>query len=298
MPVAERPGRGHAARLETKLGLDLQGGLRIEYQVLPAEGKTPDPRRPRRSCARSSSTASTSPASPSPGRRPGQRPDHRRDAGHPERGPDPQPRRHHGPPRLRPARPDADRAGPELGATIASDATLDARSTASLFSGDQVAAASDRRRPDGPADGRLHAQGRGQGPVRRLHRGPRRRLLRDRPRRQGHQRPGRSTSSIPSGQVQISQGGIGGYPLAEAQNLVTILQFGQLPFPIEELANTTVSPTLGEAFLHQSLLAGADRDPDGHLLHGRPLPAARRRRQRRPDLLRAGRLRAVPARSR
>jgi preprotein translocase subunit SecD len=38
---------------------------------------------------------------------------------------------------------------------------------------------------------------------------------------------------------------------------VTILQFGQLPFPIAELANTTVSPTLGEQFLQQSLLAGA-----------------------------------------
>ncbi len=63
-------------------------------------------------------------------------------------------------------------------------------------------------------------------------------------------------SSIPNGQVQITQGGIGGYPLAEAQNLVTILQFGQLPFPITELANTTVSPTLGAAFLQQSLLAG------------------------------------------
>ena len=62
--------------------------------------------------------------------------------------------------------------------------------------------------------------------------------------------------AIPGGQVQISQGGIGGYPLAEAQNLVTILQFGQLPFPIAELANTTVSPTLGDAFLRQSLLAG------------------------------------------
>ena len=64
-------------------------------------------------------------------------------------------------------------------------------------------------------------------------------------------------SSIPNGQVQITQGGIGGYPLQEAQNLVTILQFGQLPFPITELANTTVSPTLGAAFLQQSLLAGA-----------------------------------------
>jgi protein-export membrane protein SecD len=64
-------------------------------------------------------------------------------------------------------------------------------------------------------------------------------------------------SSIPNGQVQITQGGIGGYPLQEAQNLVTILQFGQLPYPITELANTTVSPTLGAAFLQQSLLAGA-----------------------------------------
>ena len=36
-----RRGRGHHHYLETKLGLDLQGGLRIEYQVLPAEGKTP-----------------------------------------------------------------------------------------------------------------------------------------------------------------------------------------------------------------------------------------------------------------
>ena len=62
--------------------------------------------------------------------------------------------------------------------------------------------------------------------------------------------------AIPGGQVQISQGGIGGYPLAEATSLVTILEFGQLPFPIQELANTSVSPTLGEAFLRQSLLAG------------------------------------------
>ena len=30
-----------ARQFETKLGLDLQGGLRLEYRVLPAEGKTP-----------------------------------------------------------------------------------------------------------------------------------------------------------------------------------------------------------------------------------------------------------------
>ncbi len=61
-------------------------------------------------------------------------------------------------------------------------------------------------------------------------------------------------NSIPNGQVQITQQG--GYPLAEAQNLVTVLEFGSLPFPLRELANTQVSPTLGQAFLEQSLLAG------------------------------------------
>jgi protein-export membrane protein SecD len=63
---------------------------------------------------------------------------------------------------------------------------------------------------------------------------------------------------ISGGNVQISQGGtIGGYPLKEAQDLVTVLQFGSLPFPIEELSNTTISATLGVQFLNQSLRAGA-----------------------------------------
>ena len=62
---------------------------------------------------------------------------------------------------------------------------------------------------------------------------------------------------IPGGRVQISQtGSIGGYPLRDAQNLVTVLEFGSLPFPIDELANTNVDPTLGEQFLNQSLFAG------------------------------------------
>jgi protein-export membrane protein SecD len=62
--------------------------------------------------------------------------------------------------------------------------------------------------------------------------------------------------SIPGGHVQITSGGIGGYPLKEATSLVTVLQFGSLPFPIEELSNVTISPTLGEQFLHASILAG------------------------------------------
>jgi protein-export membrane protein SecD len=63
--------------------------------------------------------------------------------------------------------------------------------------------------------------------------------------------------AIPGGHVQITSGGIGGYPLKEAQNLVTVLQFGSLPFPIVELSNVTISATLGEQFLSASLLAGA-----------------------------------------
>jgi protein-export membrane protein SecD len=64
-------------------------------------------------------------------------------------------------------------------------------------------------------------------------------------------------SAIPGGAVEISQKGtIGGYPLKEATDLVTVLQFGSLPFPIQELSNQTISATLGEQFLTQSLLAG------------------------------------------
>jgi len=62
---------------------------------------------------------------------------------------------------------------------------------------------------------------------------------------------------IPNGQVQISSGGIGGFPLKEATNLVTILKFGSLPFPIQEVSTEQISATLGTQFLHQSLLAGA-----------------------------------------
>jgi preprotein translocase subunit SecD len=63
--------------------------------------------------------------------------------------------------------------------------------------------------------------------------------------------------AIPGGNVEISQGGIGGYPLKEATELVTVLQFGSLPFPIKELSAQSISATLGEQFFNQSLLAGA-----------------------------------------
>jgi preprotein translocase subunit SecD len=62
--------------------------------------------------------------------------------------------------------------------------------------------------------------------------------------------------SIPNGQVQISAGGIGGFPAKEANELVTVLKFGSLPFPIQELSTEQISATLGETFLNQTLLAG------------------------------------------
>jgi preprotein translocase subunit SecD len=61
---------------------------------------------------------------------------------------------------------------------------------------------------------------------------------------------------IPGGDVQISSGGLGGFPRAEAEEMVNVLRFGSLPFPVEELASDTIDPTLGQEFLNASLLAG------------------------------------------
>ena len=67
----------------------------------------------------------------------------------------------------------------------------------------------------------------------------------------------RIQAAISGGRVQITQDGtIGGYPLREAQELVNVLQFGSLPFPIEELSSDTISPTLGQEFVDKSVTAG------------------------------------------
>ncbi|HXG26467.1 MAG TPA: protein translocase subunit SecD [Candidatus Binatia bacterium] len=62
---------------------------------------------------------------------------------------------------------------------------------------------------------------------------------------------------ITGGQGQISGGGLGGFARQEAEELVNVLRFGSLPFPVEELASDTIDPTLGQEFLNRSLLAGA-----------------------------------------
>ncbi|HJP88144.1 MAG TPA: protein translocase subunit SecD [Candidatus Limnocylindrales bacterium] len=62
---------------------------------------------------------------------------------------------------------------------------------------------------------------------------------------------------IPGGNVQISAGGLGGFTRQAADELVNVLRFGSLPFPVQELASDTIAPTLGQEFLKSSLLAGA-----------------------------------------
>ncbi len=64
-------------------------------------------------------------------------------------------------------------------------------------------------------------------------------------------------NSIPGGQVQITGGGLSGFTAKAAAELVTVLKFGSLPFPIQELSSEQISATLGSQFLAQSLLAGA-----------------------------------------
>ena len=61
---------------------------------------------------------------------------------------------------------------------------------------------------------------------------------------------------IPGGNVQISSGSLGGFSRQEAEEMVNVLRFGSLPFPVEELASDTIAPTLGQEFLNSSLLAG------------------------------------------
>jgi preprotein translocase subunit SecD len=57
------------------------------------------------------------------------------------------------------------------------------------------------------------------------------------------------------GKGQISGGN--GFTSTEVTNLVTVLKYGALPLSIEEVSFSKISPTLGFNFLQQSVLAGA-----------------------------------------
>jgi preprotein translocase subunit SecD len=60
-------------------------------------------------------------------------------------------------------------------------------------------------------------------------------------------------SAITAGRGQIS----GTFSQAEVNSLVTVLRFGALPLEVEEVSFSSISPTLGLDFLRQSVLAGA-----------------------------------------
>ncbi|MCI0343885.1 MAG: protein translocase subunit SecD [Chloroflexi bacterium] len=63
---------------------------------------------------------------------------------------------------------------------------------------------------------------------------------------------------IGGGRVSIgNESNVSGLPLQEAEELTNVLRFGALPFPVEELSSDTIDPTLGREFLNASLLAGA-----------------------------------------
>ena len=62
-------------------------------------------------------------------------------------------------------------------------------------------------------------------------------------------------SPITNGSGQIT-GGTAGFSASEANDLLTVLKYGSLPFPVQEISVQTIAPTLGNQFLQQSLLAG------------------------------------------
>ncbi|MGZ6267935.1 MAG: protein translocase subunit SecD [Candidatus Limnocylindrales bacterium] len=60
-------------------------------------------------------------------------------------------------------------------------------------------------------------------------------------------------SKITGGSGQIS----GNFTPASAKSLATILQYGALPYPVAEESSQDIPATLGKAFLHQTIFAGA-----------------------------------------
>jgi preprotein translocase subunit SecD len=64
----------------------------------------------------------------------------------------------------------------------------------------------------------------------------------------------------PSIESQITGGSgyiHGSFTAASAKQLATIMQYGALPYPLKELTSDNISATLGQSFLNETLLAGA-----------------------------------------
>src|SRR4249919_1988476 len=231
--------------VETKLGLDLSGGLRVEYQAVPVEGKQPTPgdmaiikdivER------RVNTTGVSEPVVTTQGRDrvvvelPGVT--------------DPEAVR-----RLVGTTGRLDFV--PLGTTQVTDnQTLDPKTYPPLFSGDQVSSATVGTDQNGRPAVNFVLKDTGKGlfaDYTRDHIGQYFAITLD----------GSVISapvindSIPNGNVQITGGGIGGFTAKEAGDLVTLLKFGSLPFPITALSSEQISATLGSQFLNQTVLAG------------------------------------------
>ncbi len=63
-------------------------------------------------------------------------------------------------------------------------------------------------------------------------------------------------SAITGGQGIITGGGTGGFSTAEMNNLITVLAYGSLPFPLEEVGFQDIGATLAGFSLDRILLAG------------------------------------------
>ncbi|MFL5640750.1 MAG: protein translocase subunit SecD [Chloroflexota bacterium] len=231
--------------VETKLGLDLSGGLRVEYQAVPVEGKEPSAgdmgiikdivER------RVNTTGVSEPVVTTQGKDrvvvelPGVT--------------DPEAVR-----RLVGTTGRLDFV--PLGTTQATqDQTLDPKAFPPLFSGDQVSSATVGTDQNGRPAVNFVLKDTGKGlfaDYTRDHIGQYFAITLD----------NRVISapvindSIPNGNVQITGGGLGGFSGKEATDLVTVLKFGSLPFPITALSSEQISATLGTQFLNQTILAG------------------------------------------
>ena len=231
--------------VETKLGLDLSGGLRVEYQALPVAGKAPSPgdmsvikdiiERRVNTTGVSEPVVTTQGADRVVVELPGVT--------------DPEAVK-----KLVGATGRLDFV--PLGSTqVQQGQTLDLKVNPPLFSGDQVASATVGTDQNGrPAvDFVLKSSGAALfGDYTTNHVGSYFAITLD----------GVVISApviqnaIPNGNVQITGGGLAGFNAKDAASLVTILKFGSLPFPITPLSSETISATLGNQFLVQTLLAG------------------------------------------
>ncbi len=231
--------------VETKLGLDLSGGLRVEYKALPVEGKTPSPgdmsiikdivERRVNTTGVSEPVVTTQGADRVVVELPGVT--------------DPEAVR-----KLVGATGRLDFV--PLGSTQATEGqTLDPKTYPPLFSGDQVASAT------------VGTDQNGRPAVNFVLKDTGAKLFADYTAANVGSYFAITLdnsvisapviqNSIPNGNVQITGGGLAGFSAKAATELVTVLKFGSLPFPITALSSEQISATLGTQFLVQTVLAG------------------------------------------